>query len=225
MADSPGRLRMRDTSDMTEDPSQRHQAAADAPLHEALLHLLDRFQGRDIHLSDLLDAMGHRGFGFVYILFGMLAAVLPAGLCSMMAVPVLLFSGQQVAGHARPYMPARFDGKRFSAQAIQSGILRRQRWIRRLERFAKPRWTPLTSAPVSRVAALFCFMLALVILAPGPFTNVPPGIAIALFGFAMAERDGLLTGVLGFVIGLSALIATALLVWSWIGQIDLTPLG
>lgn len=223
---------MGDTAAMTdEDSGQRRQPATDAPLHEALLHLLDRFQGRDIRLSDLLDAMGHRGFGFVYVLFGMLAAVLPTGLCSLMAVPVLLFSAQQAAGHARPYMPARFDGKRFPAQAIQSGLQRRQHWIRRVERFAKPRWAPMTSAPVNRVAAVFCLLLALVILAPGPFTNVPPGIAIALFGFAMAERDGLLmsisfvTGVLGFVVGLSALIATALLVWSWIGQIDLTPLS
>lgn len=220
---------MRDTAGMTEDPSQRHRAADDAPLHEALLHLLDRFRGRDIHLSDLLDAMGHRGFGFVYLLFGTLAAVLPTGLCSMMAVPVLLFAAQQAAGHARPSIPARFAGKRFPAQALQAGLVRQQRWIRRLERFAKPRWAPMTSTPVNRAAALLCLLLALVILAPGPFTNVPPGIAIALFGFAMAERDGLLmaisfvTGVLGFVVGLSALIATALLVWSWIGQLGLPP--
>lgn len=214
-----------------EDSDQRRQPAADTPLHQALLHLLDRFQGRDIRLSDLLDAMGHRGFGFVYILFGMLAAVLPTGLCSLMAVPVLLFSAQQATGRTRPYMPARFDGKRFPAQAVQDGLQRRQHWIRRVERFAKPRWAPMTSTPVNRVAALFCLLLALVILTPGPFTNIPPGIAIALFGFAMAERDGLLmaisfvTGVLGFVVGLSALIATALLVWSWIGQIGLPAAG
>ena len=35
----------------------------------------------------------------------------------------------------------------------------------------------------------------------------------------------IVTGVLGFMVGLSALIATALLVWSWVGQIDLTPLA
>jgi hypothetical protein len=67
-------------------------------------------------------------------------------------------------------------------------------------------------------------VLALVILVPGPFTNIPPGVAIALFGFAMAERDGLLmlisfvAGIIGFIIGLSAVIATVLLIGSWIAQ-------
>lgn len=196
----------------------------DAPLHGALMHLLDGYRGRNIHLSDLLNAMGPRGFGFVYILFGMLAGALPTGLCSVMAIPILLFSAQQALGRHRPTMPKRFDGKQFSADAIQTGIQRKEKWLLRLERFAKPRWRPLTGTLVNRIAAVCCFILAAVILLPGPFTNVPPGIAIALFGFAMVERDGLLmlisfiAGIVGFIIGLSAVIATALLLGRWIAQ-------
>lgn len=196
----------------------------DGPLHGALMHLLDGYRGRNIHLSDLLNAMGPRGFGFVYILFGMLAGALPTGLCSVMAVPILLFSAQQALGRHRPTMPKRFDGKQFSADAIQAGIKRKEKWLLRLEQFAKPRWRLLTGTLVNRIAAVCCFILAAVILLPGPFTNVPPGIAIALFGFAMAERDGLLmlisfiAGIIGFTIGLSAVIATALLIGRWIAQ-------
>jgi hypothetical protein len=73
-----------------------------------------------------------------------------------------------------------------------------------LERFAKPRWKIMTHDIVYRFAALCCLVLALVILVPGPFTNIPPGVAIALFGFAMVERDGMLmlisfiAGIIGF---------------------------
>jgi hypothetical protein len=171
-----------------------HQYApnSDGSLHGALMHLLDGYRGKNIHLSDLLNAMGPRGFGFVYILFGMLAGALPTGLCSVMAVPILLFSAQQALGRHRPTMPKRFDGKQFSADAVQTSIQSKGKWLLRLERFAKPRWPLLTGSAVNRIAAVCSFILASVILLPGPFTNVPPGIAIAFFGFAMVERDGLL---------------------------------
>ena len=188
------------------------------------MHLLDRYRGCNIHMSELLNAMGLRGFGFVYILFGMLAGALPTGLCSVMALPILLFSAQQAAGRHRPTMPKRFDGKQFSADTLQAGIQRQEKWLLMLERFAKPRWHIMTGTTVNRIAAVCCFILAAVILLPGPFTNVPPGIAIALFGFAMVERDGLLmlisfiAGIIGFIIGLSAVIATALLIVRWVAQ-------
>jgi hypothetical protein len=209
---------------MESTPPAQSAPAHDGPLHAALIHLLDGYRGRHIHLSDLLNAMGPRGFGFVYILFGILAAALPTGLCSVMAVPILLFSAQQALGRHRPTMPKRFDGKQFSADTVQAGIQSKEKWLLRLERFAKPRWHILTGTAVNRIAAVCCFILASVILLPGPFTNVPPGIAIALFGFAMVERDGLLmliafiAGIIGFIIGLSAVIATVLLIGRWIAQ-------
>ena len=107
---------------MESTPPAQSAPAHDGPLHAALIHLLDGYRGRHIHLSDLLNAMGPRGFGFVYILFGMLAAALPTGLCSVMAVPILLFSAQQALGRHRPTMPKRFDGKQFLADAVQTGI-------------------------------------------------------------------------------------------------------
>ena len=84
-----------------------------------------------------------------------------------------------------PVIPVRRKG------AIFGGMLA---WLENIRTGSLPFFTASgeAKAPVNRVAALFCLLLALVILAPGPFTNVPPGIAIALFGFAMAERDGLL---------------------------------
>lgn len=212
-----------------DDPLPTPTATHDDPLHGALMHLLDGYRGKNIHLSDLLNAMGARGFGFVYILFGMLAGALPTGLCSVMALPILLFSAQQALGRHRPTIPKRFDGKQFSADAVQTGIQSKEKWLLRLERFAKPRWRAMTGTVVNRIAAVWCFILAAVILLPGPFTNVPPGIAIALFGFAMVERDGLLmlisfiAGVIGFMVGLSAVIATALLIGHWIAQSGSLP--
>ena len=197
------------------------QASDSLPLTDALQHLFDDCPGGSLRISEILARMGARGFGFAYIVFGMLAAALPAMLCSLMSLPILLFSLQQMAGHGRPGMPARFDGRTFSANAIRNGLRKAQPWLNGIERFSKPRWPALTTATAERTAAAVCFVLAVVILIPGPFTNTPPGMVIALFGFAMAGRDGLLmllallATVVALLISLSALSAFALLLLAW----------
>ncbi len=189
-----------------------------------MLTLLDDHAGKDILISDMLDKMGERGFGFAFIVFGMLAAVLPTGLCSIMSAPILLFSAQLFVGHSRPTIPERFNKKRFSADSVQVGMLKTRKWLNRLELFAKPRWSSIIGPFTTRMAAFFCFVLALVILVPGPMTNLPPGITIALFGFAMAERDGLLmllsfvVSLFAFFISMSAIAALALLAWAWLSR-------
>jgi hypothetical protein len=191
---------------------------------EVMLHMLDQHDGRDIRVSDMLMAMGDRGYGFAFIAFGMLAAILPTGLCSIMSVPIILFSAQLLFGQDHPSIPARFDRRTFAADRVQNSLRKTEKWLRRLELFAKPRWPGLTGPFITRLAAFFCLTLALVIVVPGPFTNLPPGVAIALFGFAMAERDGLLmllsflASILAFFISLSAISALALLSWVWLSR-------
>lgn len=193
-------------------------------LLDDMLHMLDRHDGRDIRISDLLEAMGDRGFGFAFIVFGILAAVLPPGLCSIMSIPILLFSAQLLFGQKHPSIPARFNRKTFAAGRIQAGLCKTEKWLRRLESFTKPRWSLFTGPFFTRLAAFFCLTLAFVIIVPGPMTNLPPGIAIVLFGFAMAERDGLLMllsflfSVLAFFIALSALSALVILSKVWLTE-------
>ena len=197
-------------------------ASDSLPLSDALEHLFDDCAGGSLRISDLLERMGTRGFGFAYILFGMLAAALPAVLCSLMSLPILLFSLQQAAGRPRPVIPARFDGRAFSADALRNGLRKASPWLSGIERFSKPRWPALASTAAERMAAMICFLLSLVILIPGPFTNTPPGIVIALFGFAMASRDGLLmllsllASAFAMIISLSAIGAFAVLLLTWI---------
>ncbi len=73
----------------------------------------------------------------------------------------------------------------------------------------------------ARLTGIVVVILCCVILLPGPLTNNPPGIAIMLLGFALAERDGILmvlgliAAVVAFFIGLSAFIAVAIAIWAW----------
>lgn len=202
---------------------QRSVESRQSPsLSDALLGLFGSFSGRDIRIGEILEHMGARGFGFTYILFGMLAAALPAVLCSLMSMPVLLFSAQQMAGLKRPLMPAKFDGRTYPADTIRNALLKAAPWLDRLERFSRPRWPVLAGDAANRIAAMVCFLMALIILIPGPFTNTPPGMAIALIGLAMTSRDGLLmllsllASVAAVFISLSALGAFAVVLYGWI---------
>lgn len=194
---------------------------AEAPLLEALLHMLDARAGTRITLGELVESMGHRGFGFAFIVFGVLAAISPPGVGSLMAIPTLLFSLQLLAGFKEPWVPGRFNRRTFEADDVRSTLARARKWLRRIEVFAKPRWSMLSRGVVARLAGLVCFILACVVLLPGPGTNNPPGVAIAIFGFALAERDGILmliafvAAVLAFAIGLAAIVAVVYLVYGW----------
>jgi hypothetical protein len=186
-----------------------------------MLHLLDGKAGQQVTLGEFVDGMGARGFGFCLIVFGLLAAISLPGVGSVMGAPLLLFALQLMWGMKQPWVPKFLARRSISADGAKKTIERAHRWLKKIEIFAKPRVSWLTEGLIQRLVGLFCLLLAAVIVMPGPFTNNPPGMAITLLGFALAERDGvlmliaLLASVVAFVLGLSAFIAVALAVWAW----------
>lgn len=195
--------------------------AQEAPLVEAMLHLLDREQGKQVTLGHFVAAMGQRGFGFCLIVFGILAAISPPGVGSVMGAPPFLFAAQMVWGFRQPWVPSFLARREFSADNVKRTLERARPWLKRIEVFAKPRASWLARGLIERLVGVVVMILCCVILLPGPFTNNPPGIAIMLLGFALAERDGvlavlgLLAAVVAFVVGLSAFIAVAVALWAW----------
>lgn len=194
---------------------------SEAPLVDAMMHLLDGKAGQTMTLGELVAGMGQRGHGFLLIVFGMLSAISPPGVGSVMGAPLLLFAAQLAVGLRQPWMPRWLSKRQFSADSVKRTIERGRPWLKKLEIFAKPRVSWLARGLMERLAGVVCFILAAVILMPGPLTNNPPGVAITILGFSIAERDGLLlllglvAAVIAFIIGLSAFIAVAIAIWAW----------
>jgi len=195
----------------------------DVPLVTAMLHLLDGKAGQQVTLGEFVAGMGARGYGFCFIVFGLLAAISLPGVGSLMGAPLVLFALQLMWGLKQPWVPGFLARRSISADNAKKTLERAQRWLKRIELFAKPRVSWLARGLMARLCGLFVLFLAAVILMPGPFTNNPPGVAITLLGFALAERDGvlmliaLLVSIVAFVLGLSAFIAVAIAVWAWAG--------
>lgn len=207
---------------MTAEADPAPHPSEEAPLVDAMLHLLDREQGKQVTLGHFVAAMGQRGFGFCLIVFGILAAISPPGVGSVMGAPPLLFAAQMVWGFRQPWVPGFLARREFSADTVKRTLERARPWLRRIEVFAKPRVSWLARGLMERLAGVVTMMLCCVILLPGPLTNNPPGVAIMLLGFALAERDGvlmvlgLIAAVVAFFIGLSAFIAVAIAIWAWL---------
>jgi hypothetical protein len=63
-------------------------------------------------------------------------------------------------------------------------------YLERAERLLRPRLTMLLSWTGERLIGIAILLLALILTLPIPFANWLPAFAIAIFGLAIVEKDG-----------------------------------
>lgn len=164
--------------------------------------------------------LGERAFAL-----GMLLFALPN--CIPMAPPIPFISGlfiaflaaQLAAGWRTPWLPRRMLDWSVNRADAARMLERAQPFIRRVERMLAQRAVTLTVPPGLRLVGLAIFLFALALLVAAPIVGqIPLGIAIALTGIGITERDGVVViiglaiGALGVAISvgfIAAIIATA----------------
>ncbi len=183
-----------------------------------------------MRLQDLMDGLGERSFGFVLLLFGVLSAIaIVPGLATIIAIPLLFFGLQMLAGYRTPWLPKSISERSFAKADLLATIERALPAMRWVETICKPRLLFLIGPVGERLLGLLVFILALVIALPGPGTNFAPGVAIAFMAIAIIERDGLLVfaGVVGSFFALYIgylglhLVVTEVLPWVWDHTVEL----
>ena len=90
--------------------------------------------------------------------------------------------------------------------------------IRFIERLSRPRLKVLTGPLAQMVIGLICLGLAVMLAFPVPFGDMLPAVTIALFGFAVMQRDGLAT--IAGLVGTAVCIGYLALVWRLIVEIS-----
>ena len=73
------------------------------------------------------------------------------------------------------------------------------------ERYIKPRWIPLTLSPVPMIIGVLTIGLALIVMLPLPFSNLPPALALICLSLGLLERDGMMIG-FGLIVATAALV-------------------
>lgn len=197
---------------------------------EALLAIVRAFPNERMTLQDLMDGLGERSFGFALLLFGVLSAIaIIPGVATIIAIPLLFFGLQMLAGYRTPWLPKSISGREFAKADLLATIERAVPAMRWVEKICKPRFMFLIGRFGERLLGLLVFILAAVIALPGPGTNFAPGVAIAFMAIAIIERDGLLVfaGVVASFFALYIgylglhLVVTELLPWVWAHTVEL----
>lgn len=189
------------------DPVDRRR-----PLSELLIDIADD-PSATVTVGEIVHRLGRRSFGALLFIFAAPNWLpLPPGSSTFLAAPLLFFGPQIALGIHRPWLPRFVDGKQMERAKLAGALRKLVPILERIEKVSAPRLVFLFGPVGDRVIGLTVTLLALVLLLPIWLGNMAPGAAIAVFGLALVQRDGVLA-LIGYAItGLS--IALVALGWN-----------
>jgi hypothetical protein len=160
-----------------------------------------------ITLGEIISAFGVRSYGLLIVLFAIpnLLPIYIPGLSPIFGVPLAIIGLQLAIGYPMPRLPGFLTKRSLRREDLQKIAVAAQPWLRRVEYFLKPRPSALTRRGGERLIGGYCFLLALLVIVPLPFTNGPPSLACAIMAIGLIEEDTL-TIVAGMVFGIVATV-------------------
>jgi len=178
---------------------------------EVFIALAAELAGERVSVGDLADRLAGRGVGILLLVFSLPLCIpnIP-GISTLFGVLLMAPSLQMIFRRGAAWIPAfarnwTFDGKSLRRALVMcGGILHKVDWL------ARRRLSPLTGETAMVLAGLQTLVMALVLLLPMPGANVIPGVAVALTGLAILQKDGL------FML-LSTVVAILALAWVYFG--------
>lgn len=189
---------------------------------ELLLGIASAHEGQErVAIGDLIHALRNRAFGITLLLFGIPNCIpMPPGIPVICGIVLILAAVPMIRGRDELWLPQRIERRTIPVADFKRMIDRALPWIVRLERLTRPRLDVFAGPAARRAVGLVVAFLGFVLILPIPFLgNMPPGIAVCIFGLGMIERDGLLI-LLGFIATVAALIITVGMTWALIEGIS-----
>jgi hypothetical protein len=170
--------------------------------------LLDRLAVEPLTLEDILQQTAERGFGLVIALLVLpFLLPVPPGLTGFSGGACIILSSQMALGRHTPWLPKKLRQIPFPKALSQALLKNIHRITALLEKITRTRLRQIATHPwIWRINGLVITWLAILLIAPIPFTNPIPTIGILLLVVAMLEADGLL---MCFAYGLSTVITIA----------------
>ncbi|MGH2399236.1 MAG: exopolysaccharide biosynthesis protein [bacterium] len=144
-----------------------------------------------VTLGELVDRLAQRGFGVVMIVLALptLFPLLPPGSAAAIGLVYVLLSVQMLIGLGQPWLPQRARKVRLSARAVTALRQRGVPFLRRIERWSRPRPLLLDDRIITRAVALAVFVLGAILFFPLPFLNTIPALAVLVLGIGLLNRD------------------------------------
>ena len=159
-----------------------------------LASLPDQFTGSSITIADLKDALSGRSYGILLLILALpnLIPLPTPGLSAALGAPLLLFTFQWMLGIDTPWFPRFIACKKLKLSTVERVCKRTAPYMKKLERFFKPRLQWMVEPPMTYLLAFTCVLLSLIMMLPVPFGNALPAFIITLVALALLAHDGLL---------------------------------
>ncbi|MFN3608530.1 MAG: exopolysaccharide biosynthesis protein [Hyphomonas sp.] len=172
-------------------------------------------EGEDVTVHELLQAIGRRAHGPVFLLLGFIAVspltIIP-GANWFIATVILVFALQVVFGFRHPWLPQGVTEFKFKRDHLVKGVAASERYAHMVDALVKPRLTFLTEPPFIQIVALICVCAALITYPLGlvPLGPLLPSLTVLLFGLALTARDGVVLLLAGCAFGGAILLVMKL---------------
>jgi len=170
---------------------------------KSLEELLDRIAEAEsdeerVSLDAILEAVGHRSFGPLLLVAGIITLMpivgdIP-GMPTMMGLLVVLTTGQLLFRRERFWLPQWMLNRSIARDKLCKALGWMRRPTRFLDRITRPRLTAFIRGAGTVVIAVVCIIVAAAMPAMEvvPFSANGAGAALTAFGLALIARDGLL---------------------------------
>jgi hypothetical protein len=168
----------------------------DRKTSELLEDIIQSIKGEHITLRDLLAMMGESGLLLLcaFLSLPFLFPVSIPGVSTVFGAGIVLISAA-ITLNRLPWLPQKVADRRLESGKLRPVLERGVKFLRKFDRFFKPRMVSLTSGAVmNRVNGLVLMGAGVLLMAPLgliPFSNTLPGVAILLLAAGISQRDGL----------------------------------
>lgn len=185
------------------------------PLSRILHEALSPPEG-PVTVGRIAERMEERGFGLILILLAVVTMIpiLPPGTSGVVGLLYVVGAVQMAVGKRRPWLPRRVSEYRLPDRAVAGLRDRGVALLQRVERFSRPRWTPLGDEALLRATSVVVLAMGVVLFLPLPFLNTLPGLSMLAIGIGLMNRDGVFllvgTGLAAAVVALVGLGVEAL---------------
>jgi hypothetical protein len=199
---------------MTKPPGT--EQAISGPLRAAAEKAAEGRGGKDeVAMGDVMEPIFGHGLTLVIVILALLNIVLSPlpGASVVLGLPLVLATFHVAIGKGRPSLPRWVARWTYDGDKTVRGLRKGVGWAEWAEKFVRPRLQGLASDPMIRIAAWCSLAMALVLLAPLPFVNVTPALAIILLALGSMGRDGLVILAGLIVAGLHIVAVPA--AWWW----------
>lgn len=171
-----------------------------APLHpetdtRTFSQVIEDIGARDeprLHLGELINGFGERGFGAMLLFFGLVSVVIGAvpGTTTVLGAPILLIAIQLVFRRDQLWMPNWILKHSIDRATYRNSIGKIMKPLRKVERLSRPRLSIMSGDVSEMLIGIACIVLCLILMLPVTGGNLFPSLIVAAFGFGLMQRDG-----------------------------------